>query len=177
MELPTINSEEQSFLAEEFKQAWEHYRHLENARTKLIAFAVTFFLSALTFDGLMFRIGGHVGADVYPMILVANLVVLTFVLYIRQSVAAIKPILRHYEDVIWKIRAVAFKDGGSVHAYLGVRSNPTVKERGPLLSVQALTEVMLFSMIAIMAIVSIVMVYALISGQGIQAAAALQSPQ
>lgn len=72
MDLPEASENDKDLLIKEYKQAWEQYRHLEDSRMKLVSLAVTFFLSALAFTGVLFRIEGKLGNEVYIVALLAN---------------------------------------------------------------------------------------------------------
>lgn len=72
----------------------------------------------------MFRLEGKLGEDVFIIIALANLLVAVFVLYIRQSVLAIRPVLFHYKQVIIRVRQLIYTDGNAMNEFLNVQNSP-----------------------------------------------------
>ncbi len=156
MKASNDQNSETSLLIEEFKQAWEHYRHLENTRSKYITTALTFFLSAMAFNGLMFRLESKLGPDLFIVLLLANAMVLFFSYYLRQSVLAIRPVLEHYGNVMTGVRHHIYNDGEKMDAEFSARQNEEVKARANRSRVQPVAESLLATMIFFTAIVEIV---------------------
>ncbi|HCH6232406.1 TPA: hypothetical protein NK348_001150 [Vibrio parahaemolyticus] len=160
----TVKDSEKKFLAEEYKQAWEHYRHLEDTRLKFQTLAATFFLSGLAFNGLMFRLENKVGYEVYIMAFLANLLLIMMAVYFKQSVQGIHPVLAHYEEMIKKVRLLMYSNGEEIHNYLDVRDNIKVASRTKKSRVHGLSELMLKSMVIVLLFVQMVVAYKLIVG-------------
>src|SRR5262245_6145762 len=92
-------------LMEEFKQAWEHYRHLEKARTQYINFFLTAALASAGFITSLFK---NLKPESVEKALIGALIVIwvfnLLLLFVYVNVKKIGFVLKYYEEVMSRIR-------------------------------------------------------------------------
>lgn len=112
-------------LLSEYSQAWEHYRHLENSRTRYMNF---FFTALFAIIGLYSTLLNLKKIEIGELQIILGIALLQifilFSLFIFINITRIGRVLQGYNGVKNRIREMLFEksgvpDGISVHNYLG----------------------------------------------------------
>jgi len=116
-----------SALLSEFTQAWEQHRHLDNIRTKYLAFGFTVaFASIALLGGIIERINKD-EIDAILLGVFVCLFALTVNDFIKTLVNDMSDVFPHYEDV-WKIIRLKLLDD-ELEKLLNVRNSKKVINR------------------------------------------------
>ena len=117
----------EKLLLEEFKQAWEHYRHIENARLRLIGFLYTVALASAGAVMVLFK-EDKPSRDAYSITLVIAFLVGSLALSIHLHFKSQKAILHHYVTAWRHIRKIIYdQDFTQLNNALDVFENSPVK--------------------------------------------------
>lgn len=116
-----------NLLLEEFKQAWEHYRHVENSRLSVVGFLFTVVLASGACISLLFN-GSHPSSEAYFLTLVVAFLVGVLAVVIYARLAKQSLVLRHYAQV-WKfLRQVAYgQEYSKLSSHISIYENPAVQ--------------------------------------------------
>jgi drug/metabolite transporter superfamily protein YnfA len=125
MEEKKENNHSQEVLLSEYSQAWEHYRHLENSRTRYMNF---FFTALFAIIGLYSTLLNLKKIEIGEIQVILGITLLQifilFSLFIFINITRIGWVLKGYNGVKGHLRGMLFEkthvpDGISVHNYLG----------------------------------------------------------
>ncbi len=151
--------DDQHLLTEEFRQAWDHYRHLEELRVKYVTIAVSTFLAAMALNGLLIRIdflgaSGHSSFETNFIAFVSNIIVILVSIKMRNSLDAIRPVLSRYQAIINRIRSLVYADQ-KMESFLDAKSAAIVENRGDAKNVHTSLRSMINWIIGLMMVLEI----------------------
>lgn len=142
-----MDSASTDLLKQEFTEAWNHYRHLENDRTRYLGFFFTLLIASI---GLLLNALATVSpTSPTPYWFVPGVFLLAWLfdalsLFIYANIKKSAFILRHYFNIMWRIRELIYEDPPKMHQLLSVaETHPIVKSMW--FSHQKLSEMLLLS--------------------------------
>jgi len=105
-----MNKEKKNMLLEEFKQAWEHYRHVENIRLSITGFIIAIFIAGIAGIYSLIYKNPEPAKDAYFFTLVVSFFMglLTLTVYLR--IIRANMVLHHYSKVWDFIRKEFYKN-------------------------------------------------------------------
>ncbi|MBA7704627.1 hypothetical protein ES703_113444 [subsurface metagenome] len=122
-----MRTTKEDLLLEEFKQAWEHYRHIERGRSWLTGFLYTVALAAAGAVMLLFK-ESNVSTDAYSITLVIAFLVGSLALAVRLCLQKYTLVLAHYVRAWRKIRRCIYKQNfAELNKHLDVYENSAAK--------------------------------------------------
>ena len=143
-----IINKKKELLLTDFKEAWQHYRHMENMRLHLLGFLVTLYLTIIAglsvFSEDIVRSKLHICAIIFSLIVF--IIIGTFV---YTCIRKWGPVMFHYEKVITFIRKEIYdSDFERLNNYINLRKDNDVKKKSPKGTIQKNSErVVLFLLI------------------------------
>jgi hypothetical protein len=141
-------------LQQEFSEAWAHYRHLEVSRSKYLGFFFTVILATSGFVITIFKeFSSSQEPWVYFGLLSLSWVVAVLSFFIFTTIKKAGFVLRHYEDVMRRVRYLSYEDPVAIDALMNVRekNNPVMKMM--LFSTQQTAELIPFGATVLICIV------------------------
>ena len=133
---------DQSVLMEEYSQAWQHYRHLENARTKYMNFFFTALFAIIGLYSALLNLKVEIGKIQTVIGIVLILMFMMFTLYIYINVTRIGKVLKGYNGVKGRLRNLLFTKTG-VPMGISVTHYLPKKKKKKIFSVQSSAQTML----------------------------------
>ena len=138
MTAPKPEGQAQELLLQEFKEAWAHYRHIENTRAAYLGYVVT------AVFGVLALVGNAVKSEPpLPHWIVFSALLLLDVLctYVYGSIRKLRSVLREYEGTISRVRQLVYKDTyAELNRVLSVRESADPAMTLPFFSVQSAAE-------------------------------------
>lgn len=151
--------DERELLNNEFQQAWEHYRHLENARATYMQFFYTVIFAAFGFLITLHEQFKELSSVGLAALLVALSV---FSTYIYLNVSKIKYVREHYMNTVNEIRKIMYSDYESRIRLFDFRLANNGTSTSPLGSIQQSTELIL---IISMLVLDLAVLYSIYLGE------------
>ena len=156
-------------LINDFEQAWNHYRHIEEQRSNLMNLFFTVILATAGFLlNFMKEIEYPIKISVIIGIVAILFILFVFTLSTYFSVRKSKYTLRHYENVMAIVRSVYYKDDEYLDS-ISIR-NSSIKELNSresktksLFSIQINSELILIGALIILTISNVLLFYYLLS--------------
>jgi hypothetical protein len=116
-----------SFLLSEYNQAWEAHRHLENLRTRYLAFLFTVSFAGTAVIGSIINKIQSNSIEAFLLGLFVSILSAYMIRVVGNLINSMKAIFPHHENV-WKGIRIHFCDG-KVEQILNIRNNEEVKNR------------------------------------------------
>jgi hypothetical protein len=144
---------------EEFHQAWEHYRHLENARTKYMNFFFTALFAVIGLYSAIIKIDQFKLEEFELLIGFLLILVFTvFTLYVFINIIRIGWVLTGYSNVMRQLRINMYGEK-SIPEKISVRDYLPIESKHKVYSIQYSAETLLKFSLILMMILSITVVF------------------
>lgn len=118
-------------LLEEFKEAWLHYRHIEQMRIRHLAFFFTVSLAGTGVVAALADTGEPTQLQLWAAALF-TFVLIVIGLFVRGSIRRWDPPMSHYEKVFTRIRQEVYgNEFEKFNALLNLRKDEVVKKASP----------------------------------------------
>jgi len=133
---------DQSVLLAEYSQAWQHYRHLEDARTKYMNFFFTALFAIIGLYSALLNLKVEIGELQTIIGIVLILMFMMFTLYIYINITRIGKVLKGYNKVKGTLRELLFDETGTPKG-ISVGEHLSKRKKKKIFSVQSSAQMML----------------------------------
>ena len=129
-------------LLEEFRNSFQHYRHLENTRSKYMNFFFSILFSILGVYTAIFNLSdSQISEKKIIISLIVGFLLILFTLYILINITRIGQVLYAYEQILYNLRLLLYE--GNIPEKLIVRNFLKKDRKGYFVRIQNSAEVLL----------------------------------
>ena len=157
--IESLDSKSEEFFKSEMDQAWNHYRHLEETRTKYLNFFFTIFLASIGFALTTIKTNSNLSIDQYFGYAVFVFVLFLFSIILLASIVRLGYVLSSYELVMKETRKYFYGHDSTVIEVWNIRKNiPSSVNRG-LFSIQKSSRLLVFGVCVLLSVIEFGLAY------------------